>query len=196
MKLVALMGAAVLVGVGCVMTEPAEAPPWQLEDTVPNATGAAEPALSLRSERGAVVLRVGPEEVSGADVSLARVREDGGPALRGKAFGQVVSLSAAGGQVTGLTGARPVNLTVERIHGALHVEGTLGGEPVSFALGPHAARGRVGRRAYDLAFTGDRYEGRRGGAMGTEHVVLAVPPALACWSDEEQAAVLAILLGG
>jgi hypothetical protein len=194
MKQWALGWAAVLVGTGCVMTEPPEAPSWQLDDTP--APSRAEPALSLRTDRGAVVLRVSEAEITGPDVSLARVREDEGSALRGKAFGQVVSLSAGGGQVTGLVGTRPVSLTVERIHGALHLEGVIGGEPARFAIGPHAARGRVGRRDYDLAFAGERYEGRRATSGGTERALLALPPSLASWSDEERAAVLAILLAG
>jgi hypothetical protein len=193
-----------ILGTGCSAVEPAEypqastedeAPPWQQEDVVDRRDLAT--TLSLRTDGGAVVVRVGDAEIVGSDVSLGRFAEAEGTAIRGRAFGRPVNLDATDGRVAGLFGGRPVDLSVARHGGALHVEGLSRGEPTSFVLGPRVLQGRVGRCSYELQRRGELgYEGRRSCGGPTERVTLRIPTMLACWSDEARAASLAILLGG
>lgn len=185
--------ATVIAGLGCSAVDPAEYPEssWRDSDVQP-----VDPVrgFALRSDGGAsIVVSVDANDVVGADVSLARFREE--RAVRGRAFGRAVNVDASPGRVAGLADGRPIDLAVERRAGALHVEGLVRGEMSRFRLDEGVAEGRLGRCAYELTRGEHAYEGRRSCGGRTEHVWLRVPANLARWSDAERAAVLAILLG-
>ena len=82
----------------------------------PESANDADPAVtfSLRGESGAVVARVGADDILSAQLNLGRYVEAGGVALRGTAHGRPVDVDARGGEVAGLIGGLPVSLAVSR----------------------------------------------------------------------------------
>ncbi|MFT3771286.1 MAG: hypothetical protein QM820_38210 [Minicystis sp.] len=192
-----LAAAAMVLGAGCGVVEPAaypEAPPWQAEESEPIDV---VNTFALRTDSGtAVVLHVTSSEILGPDVSLERFVEGSGVSIRGRAFGRPVDLEAHDGVVQGIIDGRPVSLAVERHDSAIHFDGIVRAEPSSFAIGARAAQGTIARCSYELTRVELGYEGRRSCGGPSAHVWLRLPMALDSWGDEERAAVLAILLGG
>lgn len=206
MKLTALTAAAAILGAGCAF-EPAdhpdparaaaedEAPPWQVDDAAGYDQHDQATTIALRTDSTVAVARVSDGGIVGGDVNLGRFAEGSSVAVRGRAFGRIVSLDASGGRVTGNLGGHPVDLAVARHGGVLHVEGLTRGGPSSFAISARTFRGNIGRCAYELTRGPGGYAGRRSCGRGTEQALLRVPPLLACWSDEARVAALAVLLG-
>jgi hypothetical protein len=188
-----LAAAVMALGTGCGGAY-VEAPPWQLADDAPVDTRST---FALRTDGGdALVLRVTATRVTGADVSLEQFCEEGGTAIRGRAFGRPVNVDVNEDRVTGLAGGHPIDLEVS-VHGpGLHLEGTVAGAPARFAIGPHAAQGTLGRCSYELARAGSGYEGRRSCGGPSAHTWLRLPTALDGWGDDARATVLALLLSG
>jgi hypothetical protein len=172
---------------GCVEEPDAAFPEVETVDTAST--------FALTSSRGgALVARVDGSDVVGPDVSLARFEEGRSRAIRGQARGRMVHVEASEGHVTGLLSGGPVELTVGRDDGTLVVKGLVGGRISAFRIDVAGAKGNLGGCSYELLRVSFAYEGRRSCGGPTERVSLRIPDALDRWSDDERAAVLAVLL--
>jgi hypothetical protein len=185
----AFTAAFALVGAGCMEDEPAPNFPDEPEEALED--------MALHAEHGTTVTaRVEGSDITGPDVKLGRYREPEGGAMRGVAFGKPVSLTVDPGRVTGIVGMTPLDVAVAREGRTLRLTGLVRGVLSDFRIDPLAARGNLGRCAYELVRDGTGYAGRRSCGAGTERVRLRVPDALASWQDSERAAALAVVFGG
>ncbi len=147
--------------------------------------------LFLRAPGTTVTARVTPTDITGPDFQLSHSRE----ALRGRAYGRVVSLDIEKDGVGGLVGGLPVRLTLKEKDGALHAQGTFAGETTRFQIGPEELKGRVGTCSYELKATAQRYEGWRSCGGPPEYpVFVEIPPTLTQSGTPTTMAALGLLL--
>ncbi len=147
--------------------------------------------LFLRTPGTTMSARVTSNDITGPDFQLFHSRE----ALRGRAYGRVVSLEIEENQIGGLIGGLLVRMNLEKKDGVMHVQGTFAGQITRFQIGPEELKGRVGTCSYELKASNQRYEGWRScGGMPEYPVYVEIPPTLTQSGTPTTMAALALLL--
>jgi hypothetical protein len=184
-RFVAVLPLAIVV-VGCA----GQAPAPRAADQI----GAADRFEVQRGDDALLSTRVTATAVAGGRVSFGRYAEEGGIALRGRAYGRGVNVTVARGRAVGLLGTKPVDLTVSREGSALHYTGLVGGNPSSFWVSRREIRGTIGACGYELNWSGAAYVGTSGCGNAQRMTSVVVPTLFARWSTAEVGAALGILL--
>jgi hypothetical protein len=117
----------------------------------------------------------------------------GGGAIRGTSnIGKTVQVTIQGEKAQGIVANSAFTCIVAtNPDGSARVTGLMGARNTDFTISPKEINGRVSGVTYNLAWTGERYEGRMdpGGAA-----FLSLPAVMATWTNTEVACVLSILL--
>ena len=155
---------------------------------------AAEPSgyLHIQTPGASVTARVTDKDITGPDFQLSHSSD----AMRGRAYGRVVSLEIKDDLIGGLIGNLPVRMTLEKEDGgALKGRGTFAGRFTNLEIDRDELKGRVGNCAYELKAKEQRYEGWRscGGPLEFP-VYVEIPPELARSGAPTTLAAVALLL--
>lgn len=148
--------------------------------------------LHLQTPGASVTARVTDSDITGPDFQLFHSAD----AMRGRAYGRVVSLQIEDDLIGGLIGNLPVRMTLEKPkEGGLKGRGTFAGRYTNLEINREELKGRVGNCSYELKAKEQRYEGWRscGGPLEFP-VYVEIPPSLARSGTPTTMAAVALLL--
>jgi len=154
---------------------------------------AEEPGyLRLQTPGSSITARVTERDITGPDLQLSHSAD----AMRGRAYGRVVSLQIEDELIGGLLGSLPVRMKLEKAEdGGLKARGTFAGVSTNLEIGREELKGRVGNCSYELKAKEQRYEGWRScGGTPEFPVFVEIPPSLARSGAPTTMAAVALLL--
>lgn len=148
--------------------------------------------LHIQTPGASVTARVTDKDITGPDFQLSHSAD----AMRGRAYGRVVSLRIEDDLIGGLIGNLPVRVKLEKTEaGTLKGQGTFAGRYTTLEINRDELKGRVGNCAYELKAKEHRYEGWRscGGPLEFP-VYVEIPPSLARSGAPTTLAAISLLL--
>jgi hypothetical protein len=143
-----------------------------------------------------VSVLVADRAITGPRIQLSRYVDASDHAIRGEAFRKPVNIEVTAAGVSGVYGGGQFDIKIALAGEDITVQGTVGGQPTAFKLGPAGLLGHVGRCMYQMQRQGAEFAGTRGCGRGMSYASLSFPSSFGKWSMAEMAAALSILLSG
>jgi hypothetical protein len=180
----------VLVTMACATPAPVPSgppPDWKLA----SASMATGNNLQGTASGGQISITIQGHNASGPRANL----DVGRGVIRGTGnSGRTVQVTMKENKSEGLVGSVPFSCIVDiNPDGSAHITGAMGAGNADFILSPKAINGRIGIVAYQLSWTGEKYEGQM---MPGGYGFLQLPAVMATWTDVEAATFLSLMLMG